>query len=73
MGQVVAFAEIVRMRRQREGRRCHAQCVALIAASVDAARTALRQAPPNERWVWVARVRKLEELAAYASEGGAVA
>ena len=57
------------MRRQRDSRRCHARCLGLISASVAAARVALVSAPDRERGVWVSRIRKLEELEAYASVG----
>jgi hypothetical protein len=57
------------MRRQRESRRCHARCLGIIAASVAAARTAVATAPMAERGVWIARVRKLEELEAWVSGG----
>jgi hypothetical protein len=69
VGEVVRFAEVVRMRRQRENRRCHVRCLGIIAASVDAARTAVAVAPMAERGVWVSRLRKLEELEAWASGG----
>jgi hypothetical protein len=65
VGQIIAFAEGVRMRRQRESRLCHARCCEIISASVVAARAALQVAPPREIGVWVSRVRKLEELAAW--------
>jgi hypothetical protein len=57
------------MRRQRENRRCHARCLGIIAASVAAARVAVATAPIAERGVWLSRVRKLEELEAWASGG----
>jgi len=59
------------MRRQRESRRHHARCLGIISASVTAARAAAAIAPPWERGVWLSRVRKLEELEAWASGGGA--
>ena len=70
MGEVIAFAELVRMRRQRVARAVHARCRVLIAASVDAARTELTRAPAPERTVRVARVRKLEQLEEYVSALG---
>lgn len=57
------------MRRQRENRRCHARCCEIISASVVAARAALQVAPPHEVGVWTSRVRKLEELEVWVSEG----
>jgi hypothetical protein len=69
VGEVVRFAEVVRMRRQRENRRRHARCVSIISASVSAARVAVATAPAAERWVWMSRLRKLEELEAWASGG----
>jgi len=65
VGQVIAFAELVRMRRQRVARAVHARCRMVIAASVVAARDELGRAPARERWVRVARLRKLEELEDY--------
>ena len=62
VGEVIAFAELVRMRRQRMARAVHARCRELIAASVTAARTELIEAPGAERAVRLARLRKLEEL-----------
>ncbi len=70
MGEVIAFAELVRMRRQRVARAVHARCWMLIAASVDAARTELAGAPVRERAVRVARLRKLEQLEEYVSALG---
>ena len=70
MGEVVPFAEIVRMRRQRVARAVHARCRVLIAASVEAARAELLVAPPPERAVRVARLRKLEQLEQYAEGVG---
>lgn len=71
MGQIIAFAERVRIRRQRESRLCHARCCEIISASVVAARAALQAAPPHEVGVWVSRVRKLEELEAWVGGGSA--
>jgi hypothetical protein len=70
VGEVIAFAELVRMRRQRVARAVHARCRMLIAASVDAARTELAGAPGRERAVRVARLRKLEQLEEYVSALG---
>ena len=70
MGEVIAFAEIVRMRRQRVARAVHARCRVLIAASVVAARTELAGAPAREQPVRIARLRKLEQLHEYASAVG---
>jgi hypothetical protein len=66
VGEVIAFAELVRMRRQRVARAVHARCRVLIAASVEAARAELILAPAPERAVRVARLRKLEQLEQYA-------
>jgi len=57
------------MRRRREHRRCHARCLGIISASVAAARVAVTTAPAAERWVWMTRLRKLEELEAWVSGG----
>jgi hypothetical protein len=70
VGEVIAFAELVRMRRQRVARAVHARCRILIAASVDAARRDLAGAPAAERGVRVARLRKLEQLEQYADALG---
>ena len=66
VGEVIPFAELVRMRRQRVARAVHARCRMLIAASIDAARIELVTAPVSERRVRVARLRKLEQLEQYA-------
>ena len=65
VGQVIAFAELVRMRRQRVARAVHVRCCMVIAASVVAARDELARAPARERAVRVARLRKLEQLEQY--------
>ena len=70
MGEVIAFAELVRVRRQRVARAVHARCRALIAASVETARIELLEAPARERAVRVARLRKLEQLEQYAGAVG---
>ena len=70
MGEVIAFAEIIRMRRQRVARAVHARCRMLIAASVLAARAELAAAPAREQPVRIARLRKLEQLHEYASALG---
>ena len=70
MGEVIAFAEIVRMRRQRVARAVHVRCRVLIAASVAAARAELAGAPAREQPVRIARLRKLEQLHEYASAVG---
>ena len=66
MGEVIAFAEVVRVRRQRVARALHARCRVLIAAAVTAARAELTHAPVRERAVRAARLHKLEKLEAYA-------
>jgi len=70
VGEVIAFAELVRMRRQRVARAVHARCRVLIAASIEAARIELGTAPASERPVRVARLRKLEQLEEYADALG---
>ena len=70
VGEVVRFEEIVRMRRRRVAQALHARCRVILAASVEAARVACAQGPAAERWVRVTRLRKLEELQAYAGELG---
>jgi hypothetical protein len=70
VGRVIGFAEVVRFRREREGRARHARCVEILADTVVAARAALAVAPPADAPVWVARVRKLEALHEWASGSG---
>ena len=70
VGEVIAFAELVRMRRQRVARAVHARCRMLISASVVAAELDLERAPVMERAVRVARLRKLEQLEEYVSALG---
>ncbi len=70
MGEVVAFQEIVRVRRRRRAQALHRQCRAILAAAVHQARIELRAAPAAERWLRLARLRKLEDLEAYAAALG---
>jgi hypothetical protein len=70
VGDVIPFAEIVRMRRQRIARAVHARCSMLIAVSIALAREELMGAPVFERPVRMARLRKLEQLGEYASALG---
>lgn len=70
VGEVIAFAAIVRMRRRRMARALHTRCRELITASVAVARAELAGAPPAERAVRVARLYKLEALEEYASALG---
>ena len=67
VGEVIAFAEIVRRRRRRLAREQHVQCVEILERSVEAARCELVTAPVSERWIRAARLRKLEDLHAYAA------
>jgi hypothetical protein len=69
VGEVIRFADVVRMRRQRESRRRHSRVLCIITASVAAARQAAAVAPVPEREVWLRRVRKLEELEAWVNGG----
>jgi len=70
VAQVIVLAEVARARRQRARRAMHATCVRILAATVAASREALATAPPGEWGVRAARLRKLEELAAYAAALG---
>jgi len=70
VGEVVAFQEIVRMRRRRRARALHLRCRVILAESVVWARAQMHGAPAAERWVRMARLRKLEELEAYAAAFG---
>jgi hypothetical protein len=67
VGEVIAFAEIVRQRRRRLAREQHVRCVEILRRSVLAARGELADAPTSERWIRTARLRKLEDLHAYAA------
>jgi len=66
VGEVIAFAEVVRRRRRRLAREQHVRCVEILWRSVEAARDELVSAPTSERWIRAARLRKLEDLHAYA-------
>ena len=70
MGEVIAFADIIQMRRRRTSRQLHGRCCAILAASVAAAAAELAAAPARERWVRLFRLRKLEELETYAAALG---
>ena len=70
MGEVIAFADIVQMRRRRTAQRVHADCLVILSASVASARIELAMAHWRERAVRVARLRKLEELETYAAALG---
>ena len=70
MGEVIAYAEVARARRVRATRAVHAACRRIIEASVVMARDELAVAPPHERPVRAARLRKLVELEAYAAAIG---
>jgi hypothetical protein len=70
VGEVIAYAEIARARRVRTMRAVHAACRRIIADSVVAARADLIAAPPGEWSIRVHRLRKLEELEAYAATIG---
>ncbi len=70
MGEVIAFAEVVRARRVRSARAVHAACRGIIACTVSVARAELATSPAEERPVRLARLRKLEELEAYAAAIG---
>lgn len=70
VGELIAFAELVRMRRQRVARAVHARCRVVIADSVVVARIDLAGSPVRERAVRVARLRKLEQLEEYVSALG---
>ena len=64
---MIAYAEIARARRVRVRRAVHAACRRIIEETVASARVELAGAPPAERFVRADRLRKLEELEAYAA------
>jgi hypothetical protein len=64
VGEVIAFAELVRVRRQRVARAVHARCRVVLAESVALAREALERAPTRERAVRRGGVGQHEDLAA---------
>ena len=66
VGEVIAFEEIVRMRRQRVAREHHLRCCVIVEVSIAAARAALVAAPAEEWGVRFTRLCKLEELETYA-------
>jgi hypothetical protein len=70
VGEVIAYAEVVRARRARTARAVHAASRWIIAQSVKSARAALIAAPMDERALHAARLRKLVELEAYAAAIG---
>ncbi len=70
MGEVIAFADIVLLRRRRTARRLHARCLDILTATVEAASAELAGAPLSERGVRVSRLRKLEELVEYVTAAG---
>jgi hypothetical protein len=67
VGEVIVLAEVMRARRRAHAR---ATCRRILADSVAAARAGLASAPERERHVLLARLRKLEELDAYAAALG---
>jgi hypothetical protein len=67
VAEVIVLAEVVRARRQRSARALHAVCRGIIATGIARARSELVVAPREEWPVRVRRLRKLEELAAYAA------
>jgi hypothetical protein len=70
VAEVILLAEAVRARRRRTARALHAVCRGIIEASVGRARAEIAVAPRDEWPVRLGRLRKLEELAAYAAESG---
>jgi len=70
VGEVIVLAEVARARRRARARALHAACRSIIAASVEAARIELARASSRERDLRRSRLRKLEELDAYAAALG---
>ena len=64
------LAEVMRARRRAHARALHAACRRILAETVAAARAGLATAPDDERHIRLARLRKLEELDAYAAALG---
>lgn len=69
VGQVIAYVDVERLRRRRHSRRLHLRCLAILTASVTAARLALADCAPREHAIRSARLRKLEELEEWANGG----
>jgi hypothetical protein len=70
VGEVIVLAEVMRARRRAHARALHAACRRILAQSVAATRAGLASVPERERHVLLARLRKLEELDAYAAALG---
>jgi hypothetical protein len=70
VGEVIGYEEVVRLRRRRAAHAAVEVCRRIIAESVTIARDELIAAPPRERPMRVVRLRKLEELEAYATALG---
>ena len=70
MGEVIGYEEVVRLRRRREAHAVVEACRRILADSVAIAQEELVVAPAREWPVRVARLRKLEELEAYATARG---
>jgi hypothetical protein len=66
VAEVIAFAEVVRRRRRRVAREQHGRCLEVLRRSVEAAGVELAVAPASEWRVRSARLRKLQDLHAYA-------
>jgi len=70
VGEVIGYEEVVRLRRRRAAHAVVEACRRILADSVALAREELVTAPPRERMVRMTRLRKLEELEAYATAHG---
>jgi hypothetical protein len=70
VGEVIGYEEVVRLRRRRAAHAVAETCRRIIADSVAIAREELIAALPRERPMRAVRLRKLEELEAYATALG---
>lgn len=68
MATIITFEELVAARRRVRAREIHLRCVELLEESLAFAQQRLAQSGVPERSLWVARVRRLEELVQYARQ-----
>jgi len=66
VGEVISLEGVARRRRRHEAFALHARCRVILSDSVRHARAAAHVTHDRERAIWLARLRKLEELEAWA-------